>query len=158
MYWVYILYGQKDRNLYVGQTNNLGKKLQLHKAGKVLATRYRKPLILIHKENYETLKAARRRERFLKSLWGGREKKKILLKFLQQGPSTSLKIYFWKSALGASSSAARAPLLHSGGQGFKSPLVHIHRFREASASPHNSSAISAEFLFGWLAPHQQSGL
>lgn len=82
MYTVYILYSKKDTNLYVGCTSNLKLRLSRHKNGLIQATRNRRPLILIHNEDFEDKGKAFGRERFLKSLWGAREKKKILTKFL----------------------------------------------------------------------------
>ena len=81
-YVVYILYSQKDHKLYVGCTSNIQNRLKRHQSGKVEATANRRPVDLIHTENFESKTDAFNRERFLKSLWGAREKKKILLKWL----------------------------------------------------------------------------
>jgi len=84
MFYLYILYSKKDKKLYVGHTNDLRKRFKLHDLGKVPSTKNRRPLVLIHKESYKTRKKARKRELFLKSLWGGREKKKILGNYLKK--------------------------------------------------------------------------
>lgn len=84
MFHLYILYSKKDKNLYVGHTNNLEERLSRHNFGKVLVTKNRRPLVLIHGEVYKTRKEAVKREYFLKSLWGGREKKKILKNYLKK--------------------------------------------------------------------------
>jgi putative endonuclease len=76
---VYILFSKKDRRLYVGCTSNIEKRLKRHETGQVLATRNRRPLELVRTEPFESKAEAFNRERFLKSLWGSREKKKILL-------------------------------------------------------------------------------
>jgi len=81
-YTVYILYSKKDSKLYVGCTRNLGDRLQRHEKGYVQATRNRRPLELIHNEEFKSKSDAFNRERFLKSLWGSREKKKILKNYL----------------------------------------------------------------------------
>jgi len=81
VYTVYILYSQKDRRLYVGCTSNLNDRLQKHRYGGVEATRHRRPLVLIHNEEHKDKTEAFKRERFLKSLWGAREKMQILRKF-----------------------------------------------------------------------------
>lgn len=81
-YWVYILYSLKDRRLYVGCTSNLSRRLKRHKNGGVEATKFRRPLELIHQEQFQNKSEAFVRERFLKSLWGGREKSKILKNYL----------------------------------------------------------------------------
>ena len=77
MWFVYILYSQKDDNLYVGCTVNLEKRIIKHKKGLVVSTKERRPLILIHSEEFKNKGKAFERERFLKSLWAGRFKKKI---------------------------------------------------------------------------------
>lgn len=82
-YTVYILYSQKDRKLYVGCTNDIDKRLARHYNGYVLATKDRRPLSLIYTETLENKGNAFNRERFLKSLWGGRFKKKVLDNFLK---------------------------------------------------------------------------
>ena len=84
-YTVYILYSLKDKKLYVGCTSDLEKRLKRHNLGHVKATSSRRPLELIRSENYQDKTKAFNRERFLKSLWGAREKKKILKKFLDKG-------------------------------------------------------------------------
>ena len=83
-YTVYILYSNKDRNLYVGCTNNIEKRLKRHYNGEVPATRHRLPVLLIHTKQFEIKSDAFNRERFLKSLWGAREKKKILQAYLEK--------------------------------------------------------------------------
>ena len=84
MSWVmYILYSGKDRNLYVGCTSNLNERIQRHMYGYVQATSHRRPLTLIHHETFLDKAEAFKRERFLKSLWGAREKRKILQQYLR---------------------------------------------------------------------------
>lgn len=82
MFYLYILYSKKDKRLYVGHTNNIETRLKRHNYGLVLATKNRRPLVLIHTEAHKTRKEAVKREYFLKSLWGSREKKKILESYL----------------------------------------------------------------------------
>lgn len=86
VYKVYILYSLKDHKLYVGCTTNIDKRLIKHNNGGVLATRYRRPLVLIFSEKFDNKADAFNRERFLKSLWGAREKKKILQQYLWAKP------------------------------------------------------------------------
>lgn len=81
-YVVYVLYSKKDHLLYVGCTGDIENRLKRHDEGQVAATMNRRPLTLIHSERFELKGDAFNRERFLKSLWGAREKKKILLKWL----------------------------------------------------------------------------
>lgn len=82
-YTVYILYSHKDGRLYVGCTNNLEKRLKRHHAGYVAATVFRRPLEFVKSERFQDKGEAFNRERFLKSLWGAREKKKILKAFME---------------------------------------------------------------------------
>jgi len=85
VYTVYILYSQKDTRLYVGCTSNIQERLKRHRQGEVRATRTRRPLVLIREERFENKTDAFERERFLKSLWGSREKKKFLREYLSGG-------------------------------------------------------------------------
>ncbi|MCL5017258.1 MAG: GIY-YIG nuclease family protein [Patescibacteria group bacterium] len=87
-YYVYILYSLKDKRLYVGCTSNLQKRFKLHNSGMVDATKYRRPLELIHYENFKNKADAFNRERFFKSLWGSRLKKKIMQKYLKDMAKT----------------------------------------------------------------------
>ena len=86
-YTVYILCSKKDRRLYVGCTSNISERLKRHQRGQVQATVNRRPLDLIHTEQFESITEAFNRERFLKSLWGARKKKKILLEWIKNMPS-----------------------------------------------------------------------
>ena len=81
MFYVYILYCHKDKGLYIGQTNNLEERLKRHEHGYNDATKHRRPLTCIYTEEYETRSDSMQREKFLKSLWSGRFKKKLKDKF-----------------------------------------------------------------------------
>ena len=76
-YTIYILYSEKDKNLYVGCTSDISDRFKRHKNGYVQSTKNRRPLVLIHTEMFQDKTLAFNRERFLKSLWGSREKKKL---------------------------------------------------------------------------------
>lgn len=82
-YFVYILISNKDYKLYVGCTNDLKKRIIRHNNGEVSATKSRRPLELIHSEQFEHKADAFNRERFLKSLWGAKHKKAILNEYIQ---------------------------------------------------------------------------
>lgn len=84
MWSVYILYSKKDHKLYVGCAGNFPSRFKKHQSGKVTSTKNRGPLTLIHIEKYEKKADAFNRERFLKSLWGGRFKKKVLKEYLNK--------------------------------------------------------------------------
>ena len=67
-YFIYILKSLKDNKLYIGQTNNLQKRIARHNKGEVKAARNRLPLVLIYNEIFQTRKEAMRREIYFKSL------------------------------------------------------------------------------------------
>ncbi len=46
MWYVYILRSIRDNALYIGSTNDIGRRLDEHNSGKVESTRNRKPLSL----------------------------------------------------------------------------------------------------------------
>lgn len=83
-YFVYILMSEKDGRLYVGCTHDIAQRIKRHQNGAVTATRERRPLVLIHTEEFSDKTQAFNRERFLKSLWGAREKKKILQDYVDK--------------------------------------------------------------------------
>lgn len=82
-YFVYILLSKKDNKLYVGCTNDPARRIRDHNYGKVFATKNRRPLVMIHTEEFENKADAFNRERFLKTLWSARFKKKILEEYKQ---------------------------------------------------------------------------
>ena len=74
MYHVYVLQSQKDKNLYIGCTSNLGNRIQYHQDGEVRSTKSRLPVKLIYQEGFEDKYEAFKTERFYKMPKG----KKIL--------------------------------------------------------------------------------
>ena len=64
--------------------NYVGKRIKSHNYGKVASTKDRRPLVVIYEESFDKKADAFNRERFLKSLWGAREKKKILKKYMNK--------------------------------------------------------------------------
>jgi len=83
-YFVYILLSQKDKHLYVGCTKDVTKRLLRHNTGHVFSTKNRRPFSLIYSERIEDKATAFNRERFLKSLWAARFKKKVLADYLDK--------------------------------------------------------------------------
>ena len=83
-YFVYILYSEKDHKLYVGCTSNLEQRVKEHNSKKVTATKNRVPFVLIYSEKIVDKAEAFNRERFLKSLWSARFKKKILQEYMNK--------------------------------------------------------------------------
>jgi putative endonuclease len=62
MFYLYILKSKKDKEMYIGSTNDLKKRLIMHNSGKAYSTKFRKPLELIYYEAYKGEKDARKRE------------------------------------------------------------------------------------------------
>jgi putative endonuclease len=79
MYYVYILFSEKDGKLYTGYTPNLKSRFKSHSEGFVKSTRNRRPLKLIYYESYFSESDARNRERYLKG-GNGKEILKVQLK------------------------------------------------------------------------------
>lgn len=74
MYYVYILFSEKDKQLYTGFSPDLKIRIEKHNRGFVLATKNRRPLRLIYYEAYLKEVDARRREKYLK---GGKGKQEL---------------------------------------------------------------------------------
>ena len=81
MYYVYILFSEKDKKLYTGFTPDLKARFARHQKGFVTATKHRRPLKLIYYEAYQKISDAKRREKFLKG-GKGRAELKIQLQDL----------------------------------------------------------------------------
>ena len=79
MYYVYILQSQKDKRKYIGETNNLERRLIEHNTGRSPYTKGRGPWELIYREEYRTRTEAIKREHFLKSGKGREYLKKKLV-------------------------------------------------------------------------------
>ncbi|HEY4514918.1 MAG TPA: GIY-YIG nuclease family protein [Candidatus Paceibacterota bacterium] len=75
MHFVYIL-KCADKSFYVGCTNNLERRLKQHNNSKSGAhyTKLRRPVVLVYKESFPTLREARHREAEIK---GWRRDKKL---------------------------------------------------------------------------------
>lgn len=66
MFYVYVLKSSKDKNIYIGSTNDIGKRLREHNDGRVISTKSRRPFVLLYYEAYGAEEDARRREHNLK--------------------------------------------------------------------------------------------
>ncbi len=75
MYYVYVLYSVLFDRQYVGMTNDLNNRVIEHNTGKTQSTKAFKPWELIHNESFENRKAARVREKYLKTAAGRRWRK-----------------------------------------------------------------------------------
>ena len=82
-HFVYILFSKKDSKLYVGCTSDVSRRIKDHNYGKVFATKNRRPLVVIYVEEFENKADAFNRERYFKTLWSARIKRKILKEYKQ---------------------------------------------------------------------------
>jgi putative endonuclease len=76
-YLVYILLSLKDHKLYIGCTSNITNRLKAHSSGAVQITAKRRPFVLLYTEECADKSKAFNRERYYKSLWSARFKKKL---------------------------------------------------------------------------------
>jgi putative endonuclease len=83
MYYTYVLLSKKDRRFYIGYTLELTRRVKEHNGGKVYSTRGRLPLILIYYEAGVNKFDAIKREKYLKSGFGGKYLKNRLKYFLK---------------------------------------------------------------------------
>jgi len=72
MHYVYVLRSLKDRESYVGRTEDLMGRLLEHKKGRVDSTKERRPLKFLYCEASNNIKDAVHREKYLKTAWGKR--------------------------------------------------------------------------------------
>jgi putative endonuclease len=82
MYYVYVLQSLKDKQFYVGYTDDLNNRLKEHSSGGVISTRERRPLKLVYYEDCLNQQDATKREKYLKTAWGKRYIKNRLKKYL----------------------------------------------------------------------------
>ena len=67
MFTVYILLSEKDKQRYVGFTDNIERRLLEHDSSKVKSTKNRGPLKLIYSEEFENKSDAMKREKYFKT-------------------------------------------------------------------------------------------
>ena len=67
MFYVYILRSKKSGYRYIGQTNDLQRRLKEYDEGFTKSIRFQLPLVLEYVEVYKTRIEAIRREKFFKS-------------------------------------------------------------------------------------------
>lgn len=85
MYYLYLL-KLKDGTVYTGRSDNLKRRIEEHKRGKVKSTKNKLPVTLIYYEAYVLKRDAIKRELYLKTGDGRREIKKRLRYTLQLKP------------------------------------------------------------------------
>jgi len=67
MFYVYVLYSEKDHGLYIGFTADLERRMSEHINGESQCTVNRRPMLLVYYEAYYVREDAEKREIFLKS-------------------------------------------------------------------------------------------
>lgn len=72
-YYTYILISQSKKKTYTGYTTNLQRRLEEHNAGKVKSSKAYRPYRILYYEEFETVKGAKDKEKYLKS-YAGRKK------------------------------------------------------------------------------------
>ncbi len=77
MIYVYAISSLKHNYIYVGLTQDLGKKIDRHNKGREKTTKFYSPFELIYSEECSTRIDARIREKYWKS-GSGKEKSRIL--------------------------------------------------------------------------------
>ena len=78
MFCFYILKSQRTGLSYKGHTQDLDTRLKQHNSGKTRSTKNGIPWQLIYRESFKTREKAIARERYFKSLEGGKELKSLL--------------------------------------------------------------------------------
>jgi putative endonuclease len=81
-HYIYVLRSSIDRQFYVGLTNNVRARLEMHNAGLVVSTSARRPFALVYWEGCLDRSDAAQREKYLKSAWGKRYLKTRLRRYL----------------------------------------------------------------------------
>ena len=72
MFYTYVLISKKDKELYIGFTKDLKKRLDEHQKGLVVSTAQRRPLKLIYYEACLNENDAIKREKYFKTGFGRR--------------------------------------------------------------------------------------
>jgi len=78
MYYTYVLQSLKDKNLYIGFTSDLRRRLQQHKLGGSISTKKRLPFCCIFYEAFISKEDAKRREGYFKTNKGKKALKLML--------------------------------------------------------------------------------
>ncbi len=67
MFFVYAIKSTVRNYIYIGMTNNVGRRLAEHNNGENRSTKAYKPFVLIYTEAFPTRIEAREKEKYLKS-------------------------------------------------------------------------------------------
>ena len=81
MFYLYVLKSIIDKKYYIGSTNNIERRLEEHNRGQTKSTKFRKPFLLVLKEEYTTIEEVKYIEKKLKSF----KNKKIIDRIVAEG-------------------------------------------------------------------------
>lgn len=91
MYYAYVLRSGRDGRWYTGMTADLRERVRAHDRGKVLSTRYRRPLELVYYEACRSESDAKRRELYLKTGRGKKYLRQRLLSWIRENSFNKLE-------------------------------------------------------------------
>jgi putative endonuclease len=91
MNYRYVLLSEQDGKFCIGSTGDLRARLRKHSSGAVRSAAPHRPLHLIYYEGCLSIDDARRRERYPKTVRGGRYLKQRLASWLADIPSNKLE-------------------------------------------------------------------
>jgi len=77
-FYVYIIKSSKNGRHYIGYTSDLKQRVDQHNKNRTKSLKNQGPFRLIHKEEYENIFEARRREKQIKRYKGGRAFKELI--------------------------------------------------------------------------------
>ena len=72
--FLYILKSLKDNGYYIGISQNVKKRLLYHNNSRIRSTKNRRPFKIVYQEECGLMLIARKREKYLKSYKGCKEK------------------------------------------------------------------------------------
>ncbi len=81
-FYTYVLLSEKDKQFYIGFTNDLERRLKEHNQGKNISTANRLPIQLIYFEGHLSKKDAMRRESYFKTTKGKTTLRQMLRDYL----------------------------------------------------------------------------
>jgi putative endonuclease len=81
MYHVYVLRIKKSGRYYIGQTQDLSKRLEKHARGKTKSMKNRGQFEVVYVEKYSSRAEAMKREKEIKRYKGGEAFRKLLYDF-----------------------------------------------------------------------------
>jgi len=93
MHYIYVLLSEKDGKFYTGYSEDLKRRFEEHRKGKVASTKKRLPVHLVYYEACVSERDARHRERYLKTYLG-----KLFLRNRLKSYLTGCKFVLTRSA------------------------------------------------------------